>query len=149
VLKVISRSAFDHNGVGHADTIGGRTLRRDGGSSIRKAATLLRHGFADYGEEFIRIFKNHAAAIGPGHGWRARLLTGEVQTSPIFERTDYDPAWRRSSDMTRCSASPACDTTIVGAIVLARRGVGGILTPVELVQTFADQAVIAIETCAC
>ena len=150
VLKVISRSAFDLRTV--LDTLVQSAValcNADGGMIYEKSGdAFYGKAFADYSDEFVRIFKTTPQRPGRGTVGARVLLTGEVQNiADVRADTDYDPAVAAITRHDAVLGVPLLrEKTVVGAIVLGRRGSGAYSQrQVELVQTFADQAVIAIE----
>ena len=152
VLKVISRSAFDLQAV--LDTLvesavsligaaSGVIWLRDGEVFNVKAAS----GAEDQQEFFAQL---RTRPQKPGrHSIGARvLLTGEVQiVSDIKADPEYDLVIKAATHARTLLGVPLLrDGVIIGAFVLALHELGT-FTPrqIELVKTFADQAVIAIE----
>jgi GAF domain-containing protein len=150
VLKVISRSAFDlqtvlntlvRSAVSLCDASGGMIYLKDGDAFYGRA-------FAGYGEQFIRYLESNPQLPGRRSVGARVLLTGEVQNIPDPQAdSEYDRHLLATTQHRAVLGVPLLrDQTIVGAIVVGRQ------TPeeftqreIELVQTFADQAVIAIE----
>jgi GAF domain-containing protein len=152
VLKVISRSAFDlqavldtlvESAVSLIDASSGVIWLREGDVFNVKAASSAE----DQQEFFAQL---RARPQKPGrHSIGARvLLTGEVQiVSDIKADPEYDPVIKAATSARTLLGVPLLrDGVIIGAFVLALHELGT-FTPrqIDLVQTFADQAVIAIE----
>jgi GAF domain-containing protein len=104
--------------------------------------------FAGYGEQFIRYLESNPQLPGRRSVGARVLLTGEVQNIPDLQAdSEYDRHLLATTQHRAVLGVPLLrDQTIVEAIVVGRQ------TPeeftqceIELVQTFADQAVIAIE----
>src|SRR3984957_8500776 len=150
VLKVISRSAFDlqtvlntlvRSAVSLCGASGGMTYLKDGDAFYGRA-------FAGYGEQFLRYLESNPQLPGRRSVGARVLLTGEVQNIPDLQADlEHDRHLLATTQHRAVLGVPLLrDQTIVGAIVVGRQ------TPeeftqreIELVQTFADQAVIAIE----
>ena len=152
VLKVISRSAFDLQKV--LDTLvtsavklcgaGNAILYLKSGDAFSLKATSIESD--DPG--VVRRLREHPPVAGRGSIGARILLTGEIQhVSDIWEDAEYDPALRAVQVNRGLLGVPLKrDETVVGAIVLARRQPGAYTQrQIELAETFADQAVIAIE----
>src|ERR1700722_17048329 len=150
VLKVISRSAFDlqtvlntlvRSAVSLCGASGGMIYLKDGDAFYGRA-------FAGYGEQFLRYLESNPQLPGRRSVGARVLLTGEVQNIPDLQADlEHDRHLLATTQHRAVLGVPLLrDQTIVGAIVVGRQ------TPeeftqreIELVQTFADQAVIAIE----
>jgi len=150
VLKAISRSAFDLQTV--LDTLVRSAVALcdgDGGLIYQKSGdAFYGRAFADHSEEFIRFFKTTPQRPGRATVGGRVLLTGEVQNiADLRADPDYDPRVAAINKQDALLGVPLLrDKTIVGAIVLGRRRPEAFTQrQIELVQTFADQAVIAIE----
>ena len=150
VLKVISRSTFRLQTV--LDTLvrsamvlcdGHRCViyLEDGDAFHLQAHTAL-------GEEVVRYLEDQPQTPGRGSAGARVLLTGDIQNIPdIRADEDYDPALKDRMGAQALLGVPLMrDKAIVGAIVVARSRLGAFgQREIELVETFADQAVIAIE----
>ena len=152
VLKVISRSAFDVTAVldtlmsSAATLIGavnGNIYLRDGDAFSVKA-------FLDNAGEKEVLSRLRGRPLKPGRdtvGARV-LLTGEVQNvGDVAVDPDYDPEIRAQMKARSLLGVPMLrDKEIIGAFILVHNSAGYFTARhIELLQTFADQAVIAIE----
>jgi two-component system, NtrC family, sensor kinase len=150
VLKVISRSAFDlqtvldtlvRSAVALCDASGGLIYIKSGDAFHGKA-------FADYNEEFVRHLKATPQYPGRGSVGARVLLTGEVQNiADLRADPEYNQLLLAATEHRAVLGVPLLrDKTIVGAIVLGRRSPEAFTQRhIDLIHTFADQAVIAIE----
>jgi two-component system, NtrC family, sensor kinase len=163
VLKVISRSVFDLQTV--LDTLvesayklcganlGLLYLRGDEAFECKATAGM---GVA----QANLLFKGRPIRAGRGTAAERVILTGEVQSiTDFFEDPEFDPRVREAirsttdqdSSLGQLRSTLAVpmtrDNAVVGVIVIARSQVVGPFPQrqIELLQTFADQAVIAIE----
>ena len=147
VLKVISRSAFDLQTV--LDTLLESAVRLIGAF---RGAICLRDGDvypfqATYGEksEFAAWLREHPATVGRGSIVGRVALSGEVEQIPDV-REDKEHLVPADDYRSLIGVPLQRDGETAGVLVVVREA-GGLFTQrqVELLQTFADQAVIAIE----
>jgi GAF domain-containing protein len=152
VLKVISRSAFDLQAV--LDTLISSAVKLcavDNGLIYLKrddAFYIRAHDNPAEDAAFVELLKTRPQYPGRGSIGARVLLTGEVQQIPDNQiDPDFDPALRAAIVNRALVGVPMKrDGAVVGAITLARRKPGEYSDRhIELLQTFADQAVIAIE----
>jgi GAF domain-containing protein len=162
VLKVISRSVFDLQAV--LDTLvesayklcganlGLLYLRGDEAFECKATAGM---GVA----EANLLFKGRPIGAGRGTAAERVIMTGEMQSiTDFFEDPEFDPKVRETirnasgqdSNLGQLRSTLAVpmtrDNAVVGVIVIARSQAGPFpQRQIELLQTFADQAVIAIE----
>ena len=150
MLKVISRSAFDLQGV--FDTLissavelsgafNGTMCLRDG-DGYRYLATAGIQG------EFRKYLSEHPPKPGRASAAGRVLLSGEVVSVPdVLKDPDYIvPAFDLNKTRSVLGVPLLREDKVEGALVLARVE-PGLFTQrhIDLVQSFADQAVIAIE----
>jgi two-component system, NtrC family, sensor kinase len=151
VLKVISRSAFDlqavfdtllSSAVALSGAVGGAICVRDGDVFPYRATVGAS-------PEFARFLAENPATPGR-HSIAGRvILSGEVVAMPDFlEDSEYRMPAVLLNQMTRSHLGVPLlrNDKVEGALVLVRVE-PGLFEPrqIELVKTFADQAVIAIE----
>jgi two-component system, NtrC family, sensor kinase len=150
VLKVISRSAFDLQGV--FDTLISSAVELSGAFN---GTICLRDGdgyryFATAGiqGEFGKYLSEHPPTPGRASAAGRVLLSGEVVSVPdVLEDPDYIvPAFDLNKTRSILGVPLLRQDKVEGALVLARNE-PGLFTRrhIDLVQSFADQAVIAIE----
>ena len=149
VLKVISRSAFDLDTVMNTLTRSAAELCDAEMSTLflREGDLLVARGFGS--EKFIELLRQNPVKVDNETHMGRALLTGNVANIPDFEA---DPNTRlRSFQQTIGFKSFLVIPLMregrgVGVFTLTRKSVGSYSErQIELVQTFADQAVIAIE----
>ena len=152
VLKVISRSAFDLDAVMHTLARSAAELCAAGlcGLYIREGDFLVCRGYTAISkeqEEFVR--QARIPADDPNFATTRVLSSGEIANIGDFEndRSVATQAFREKLGFKSLLIVPLMrEGQGIGLFVLGRDRVGQ-FSPrhVELVQTFADQAVIAIE----
>jgi two-component system, NtrC family, sensor kinase len=152
VLKVISRSAFDLQTV--FDTLLGSAVALSGADSgvlgVRDGDAFRCRSFVNKSPDLVRFLSENPITPGSGSVLGRVALSGRIEW---IEDTLADSALsmgnviRRTNDDRALVGVPLLrDARIEGAIVLGRSEPGRFSArAVELVQTFADQAVIAIE----
>jgi two-component system, NtrC family, sensor kinase len=151
VLKVISRSAFDLQAV--LDTLTSSAVELSGASNgviaLREGDGYRYRAFsASMTPEFVQYLVEHPPVPGPGSGAGLAIRSGRIEQIPdVIEDLDYAlpmPSLNRTRSIL---AVPLLrDDRIEGAFVVTGAEPG--MFPqrqIDLIQTFADQAVIAIE----
>jgi signal transduction histidine kinase len=151
VLKVISRSTFSLQTV--LDTLvesAARLCEADMSSIVRLKGTAYEHaascGLAPELHEYMRNFR-----LERGRGTVAGRVALEGQVVQVVDiETDSDyvlvDAMRRAGTRTILGAPLLREGVPIGVIILMRKAVRPFTEKhIELVTTFADQAVIAIE----
>jgi two-component system, NtrC family, sensor kinase len=150
VLKVISRSAFDlqavfdtliASAVELVGAVNGTICLREGESFRYRANSGLQSDFDIYLAEHPPI-PGRASAAG------RVILSGRVESIPdVLEDLDYVvPAYGLNKTRSLLGVPLLRNDRVEGALVLARVEPGPFSQrEIDIVQTFADQAVIAIE----
>jgi GAF domain-containing protein len=149
VLKVISRSAFDLQAV--FDTLLSSAVALSGGFGgticVRDGDVFPYRATIGGTPEFAQFLAEHPAIPGRHSTTGRVILTGEVVNIPdILQDSEY--SMPDSGDSTRSTLGVPLlrNDRIEGALVLVRTEPGSFEPrQIELVKTFADQAVIAIE----
>lgn len=150
VLKVISRSAFDLEPV--LQTLLDSAIRLAGGDmgaiSLLDGDWLRIMTGTGWTEELRAYEKSHPHPIGRGtFQGRAALEGATVHVPDVSKDTEYkSPAANMGNFRAALSVPLKRGQEVIGVFGLARRTVGPFSQrQIELVETFADQAVIAIE----
>ena len=151
VLKVISRSAFDLNAVWRTLVESACTLcdAPQGLIEILDGDVYRLVMQKGYGEAFERYLVENPLRAGSPSGTGRAASTGVVSHIPdVLQDPDYrlTEAQRLGGYRANLAVPLLREQKVIGVFVLARPTPGP-FTPrqIELVRTFADQAVIAIE----
>ena len=151
VLKLISRSAFDLQAVLDTLTSSAATLCEAEKASIFQRRGELYHFVANFGftDDLVAYARAHPMTPGASGGVARTARDGravhipDVLADPEYEQAGYQS---RGDYRTLLTAPMLRQGEPIGAFVMTRQAVRP-FNPrqIELLQTFADQAVIAIE----
>ena len=150
VLKVISRSAFDLQAV--FDTLIASAVElcdaHDGTICVREGDAFRFRASAGTRPDWEKVLAANPPKPGRGSVTARVLLTGQIQNvRDVLEDPEYVlPIYSANRSRSVLGVPLLRDDKVEGALLLARHEPGHFTDrQVELIQTFADQAVIAIE----
>src|SRR5262249_29134569 len=150
VLKVISRSTFDLKTVLDALVESAARLCRADRAAIRLARDNLFHHVASYGFSPEHQERMRREPHGPTEGLVGHVLSAGKSVHVVDPQADPDPRLaaiaRRGNIRTVLGVPMLRERVPIGVLVLTRSESQPFTEKqIELVETFADQAVIAIE----
>jgi GAF domain-containing protein/HAMP domain-containing protein len=151
VLKVISRSTFDLQAVLDTLVESATRLCRAERAAIRLFKGGLYHNVASYGFTPEHKERMEREAVGPGPGSIAgRVAVTRKSVHVVDTETDPDPEVatrsRLGNSRTVLGVPLLREGTPIGVLLLQRSAVQAFTDKeIALAETFADQAVIAIE----
>ena len=150
VLKVISRSTFDLKTVLDALVESAARLCRADRAAIRLARDGLFHHVASYGFSPEHQERMRREPHGPTEGLVGHVLSAGKSVHVMDPQADPDPRLaaiaRRGNIRTVLGVPMLRERVPIGVLVLTRSESQPFTDKqIELVQTFADQAAIAIE----
>jgi GAF domain-containing protein len=150
-LKVISRSAFDLQAV--LDTLVSSAVDLSGATggviALREGDAYCYRAFSDgMTPEFVKYMVQHPPVPGPGTGAGRAILSGCVEMlADVLEDPDYALPVQQLNNTRSILAVPLLRGERVEGVFVVTGAQPGLFPQrqIDLVQTFADQAVIAIE----
>ena len=152
VLKAINRSALDADAVLETLINAGVALSGSSNGLIWRYQDGLMHVRAaargESRDDFVAHMRAHPQAAGRASAVARVAATGEIQNIPDMQADFGFPPELRARVQTRATLAVPMKRgdDLVGAIVMSKPQAGAYPERiVELVKTFADQAVIAIE----
>jgi len=151
VLKVISRSAFDLETVMNTLTRSASELCGADISALflREGDVLIMKGHSDIADELTEFLRETRIRVDDDSYMGRAVLHGEIANIPDFENAPATKVrvFQQTLGFSSILMVPLMrEGRGIGVFALARNRIGEYSQrQVELVQTFADQAVIAIE----
>ncbi len=150
VLKVISRSAFDLQAVLDALTSSAVELSGavNGTICLRQGDGYRYRATSGMQNEFAKFLAEHPPTAGRATMAGRVILSGKVECVPdLLEDPDYaTPTYALNQTRSLLGVPLLRNDKVEGALMLGRTEPGEFAPRIiELVQTFADQALIAVE----